>query len=456
MTIPYADLRISAITVDPTAQSSGPLNVTWTVVNDGIGRTDRAQWTDTVQLATNPDGTGVVASFSFDHIGVLGAGGSYTRSADITVPNGVSGTYYVRVGTSGPFEFIYTSNNTAVSGPVAVTLAASPDLKVTNIVAPLEADEGASIDVSWTVLNDGAAPASGRWTDTLALRKSGDPTSAPVGLGSFTYEAGLAAGISYTRTERIKLPAKIEGAWQLVVTTNAGGAVYEFGAAATNNTTGDDASILLSLLPRPDLQVQNIVAPDRVVAGATLAVNFEIVNRGSVAANGQWRDNVYLSLDNKAGGDDILIGSFLNGSALDTDQAYSTQTSSIIVPERFRGQGFILVIADASGSSRRVSPAQRDRTTSSRRRSSSSRSRWPISSPATSSCPRRASTAPRSRCATPSPTRARRPPIATAGPTPSGSPAIRRGPTRRPTAASCSARSPTTARWRWARATSRS
>ena len=60
-------------------------------------------------------------------------------------------------------------------------------------------------------------------------------------------------------TERFRLPTKIEGAWQVLVTTNPGaglhltGALYEHGAAATNNTTADDQLMLLSLLARPDL-----------------------------------------------------------------------------------------------------------------------------------------------------------------------------------------------------------
>jgi hypothetical protein len=96
--------------------------------------------------------------------------------------------------------------------------------------------------------------------------------------------------------------------------------------------------------------VESIVAPDRVSAGASAAVEFTVVNRGSVEAAGRWKDNVYLSLDDKAGGDDILIGSLDNGSALAPGAAYSSVTTSLIIPERFAGPGFILVVADASGS----------------------------------------------------------------------------------------------------------
>ena len=47
----------------------------------------------------------------------------------MTLPDGISGTYYVVVKTGGPYEFLYTNNNTTVSGPITVTAdpAAEPD-----------------------------------------------------------------------------------------------------------------------------------------------------------------------------------------------------------------------------------------------------------------------------------------------------------------------------------------
>ncbi|NJN53766.1 MAG: hypothetical protein HC804_02785, partial [Anaerolineae bacterium] len=142
----------------------------------------------------------------------------------------------------------------------------------------------------------------------------------------FGYDRGLDPGKSYTRTERLRLPAKIEGAWRIEVTTDYTNTVYEHGAAANNNTLSDDAALVLNLKARPDLQVGSIDAPERVSSGGTVQVEFTVFNRGSVAtATPRWFDNVYLSLDNKVGGDDILIGSIQNGSALNPGEGYSSQ-----------------------------------------------------------------------------------------------------------------------------------
>src|SRR6185503_17323213 len=114
MPIPYADLRVEGLTVPATALSGNPLAVTWTVRNDGIGRTDFISWTDTVVIARASDGTGVVTSLGFDHIGVLEAGGSYVRTGNVLLPNGLSGVVYVIVKTTGPYEFIFNdAGNTA-------------------------------------------------------------------------------------------------------------------------------------------------------------------------------------------------------------------------------------------------------------------------------------------------------------------------------------------------------
>ena len=76
---------------------NGSLQVSWHVENVGIGRTDLDHWADTVTLASNADGSGVVSSFSFDHLGVLAVNTGYDRSVDLALANGFTCNYYVFV-----------------------------------------------------------------------------------------------------------------------------------------------------------------------------------------------------------------------------------------------------------------------------------------------------------------------------------------------------------------------
>jgi subtilase family serine protease len=141
---PYADLVISSVTPGGTNASSGqPFTVAWTVANQGIGTTDSSSWGDRLWLTSDPAGKNIVAQLgTFQHIGTLAVGGNYSRSAEIILPNGISGTYYLAVETGGPYEFLFRDNNTTVSSALQVTLTPPPDLTVTEITAPTAVQSG--------------------------------------------------------------------------------------------------------------------------------------------------------------------------------------------------------------------------------------------------------------------------------------------------------------------------
>ncbi|RYE29450.1 MAG: hypothetical protein EOP23_21425, partial [Hyphomicrobiales bacterium] len=349
MPVAYADLVIASTTVPPDAQSGRPATISWSVKNQGIGRTNSESWTDTVFVFADAGLTQLIAAQGFDHIGALAKDEGYSRSGTLNLPNGLTGTVYVLVQTGGPFEFVYTDNNRSVAKPMAVTLSPSADLRVDDLAATATVSEGGTIDVAWRVVNDGEAEASGRWTDTLVLQPI-DTTKPPIVIGSFVNERVLAAGQSYQRTERFTLPQRIEGVYRLVVTTNADRGLYETSAAQLNNSATDDGTVSISLNERPNLQVQNVVATPRVTAGGTVSVEFDIVNQGNAATSTPfWQDAVYLSLDDKLSPDDILIQRSTNQAALASGERYRTQTTTGAVPLRFGGDAYIIVAADSSG-----------------------------------------------------------------------------------------------------------
>src|SRR5262249_7876084 len=153
--------------------SGQPLQVVWTVTNQGIGITNKGDWIDTVYLARDAAGTDRIGDGTkFQHFGHVGQDGNYVRTGTIQIPNGLTGTFYVVVVTasqSGPYEFIFANNNTTVSTAIPITLTPSPDLTVTTVTAPTAAFEGDLIDVSWTVRNQGVGDAAGSWVDRVYL-----------------------------------------------------------------------------------------------------------------------------------------------------------------------------------------------------------------------------------------------------------------------------------------------
>ena len=373
MPIPYADLVVESVVVPAQPQTGQRIQVGWTVLNQGLGLTNVAAWNDVVHLATDPAGENRVAELGqFYHFGQLehldahsGAEARYTRSVAVKLPDGLTpGPYYlvVTTGVFAPldatlpldetarrlFEFIHGDNNTRVSSPMDVRLADVPDLAVTEVIAPTSAMEESTIEVSWTVANRGAAAAEGIWQARAAAPAGQDPQSGPVVLGTFERVGPLASGSSYSRSSRCA-SRRIVGHYQLVVVTNFDGQVYERTATA-NNEAAAAGQLEVHLKPRPDLQVTQILAPDRVDAGGSFRVDFVVSNLGTRAtAAPQWTDRIFLSLDNVVSADDILISQLDNQAALGVNESYRPTSETVIVPERFRGEVFVLVHADTSG-----------------------------------------------------------------------------------------------------------
>ena len=83
-------------------------------------------------------------------------------------------------------------------------------------------------------------------------------------------------------------------------------------------------------------------------AGSALSVTYDIINQGTVATNvPHWVDDVYLSLDSTIDPGSLLIASVPNQSALGPGEQYQSTTAPIIVPDRFRGDVYVIVSADA-------------------------------------------------------------------------------------------------------------
>ncbi|PSF25857.1 hypothetical protein C7H19_25215, partial [Aphanothece hegewaldii CCALA 016] len=245
-------------------------------------------------------------------------------------------------------EFIYTTNNSRVSEAIQISLTPPPDLKVTDLIAPSAIEAGQKIDFSWTITNDGTGKAVGAWVDEIYLQAVSTLLQPLIWLGSFTYDQGLAAGQFYTRKEQIAIPSTLQGLYQIVVKTNTLHSLYEHGATG-NNTAVDNDPLLITLPPRPDLQVQLIEAPQEVNAGGTGALAFVVINSGTVPTTTSWQDHVYLSLDNKISSDDFLLGSPTNESALAPQESYLSSTLSFVVPKRMIGEVFLIVQANADG-----------------------------------------------------------------------------------------------------------
>src|SRR5262249_29524735 len=95
---PPPDLTTSILTAPLTGLASHDLTFTYKVTNRGAGGTPNTGWNDAYYLSTTPDLTGTYFSLGQQsRFGALAAGGSYTNTVTVTIPDGLSGNYYLVV-----------------------------------------------------------------------------------------------------------------------------------------------------------------------------------------------------------------------------------------------------------------------------------------------------------------------------------------------------------------------
>ncbi len=344
---PYSALDVSDVTADATALSGQPINLSWTVANNGIGATDQVQWNDNVYVSSDPTGaTGMQFLGSFTHVGALGVGDGYTRNVQVTLPEALSGTQYLFVETGGPYQFIYTSGDQGRSGPVQVTYVPPPavNLDVLSVTGPTTALDSSTALVTWTVENNGPDDASGFWTDSVYLAPNGNFSQA-VDLGDFQYTYGLQAGKQYTRTEQVTLPST-PGIYEFYVLADSGKVLADTNFASNLLAS---APLTITLTPRPDLEVTSLTVPQLVTEAGVVDVQWQVTNLGQAATptgQSQWTDAVYLSQTNTLQAGAILLGTLPNGTALGVGQSYAS-SDQFTLPVGIAGNVYIIVEADS-------------------------------------------------------------------------------------------------------------
>ncbi len=307
-----SDLRVASVTASGSAQSGGSLTVNWTVRNDSPVATNANFWFDEVYLSTNnviDDGDTLLGAVQRSN--PLAPQGQYSVSRDFTLPQNVTGQFFVIVRTDssnlvveGPFE---NNNDRAASGNVEVGLSLVPDLAVTNVNAPTDGFGGQPFPLSWTVNNVGQEATNGSWYDSvyLSLDQVFDRATDTY-LGFANRPNNLAVGASYTQTQSFNIPAGFAGQYYVFVVADGNDRVFERGSEL-NNTRLDPVSMHVTLTPPADFVVGSITIPANGVPGQTANFSYTVVNQGVNAAVGSWVDSIYLSADDVWDVNDPLV-----------------------------------------------------------------------------------------------------------------------------------------------------
>lgn len=337
------------------------ITVNWDIKNTGAGAAT-GSWNDALALSSTPNWDGTNGYFLGPQGGFLGsldAGSSYHRQAVVTLPQGISGTWYLVVVPDALFTSGAPGRDQG-STPLQLQIPPSPDLVVQSIDAPVSASTGQSVNLTWTVGNAGFGPTGTvSWQDAVYLSSS--PTLQTTGsgaatlLGIYTHNGILDAVDTYTTTQSIVIPPTPgSGTYYLFVVADSENDVFEHvdGADAEANNALPRAVAIQFVPPPPSAQlaVTAVTVPPVVSSGQTMTVTWTVQNQGAgTTSASNWSDRLFLSQDADPStvDDNTLLSTVSHSGALIPGAAYSG-LASVTLPIGISGPYHLFLIVDSS------------------------------------------------------------------------------------------------------------
>ncbi len=352
--IPLPDLTVPTLNAPPTAFFGQTIEVRWQVQNVGQGATT-GTWYDRVLLANDAAGQSVVTQLSRPNESALGAGEGYQSVANLTLPRGLVGRYYLIAEADSSRSVLEENetNNRSVAVPIDIAVPPLPDLVVPQVVAPAQSYAGQQVRVRWRVENRGSRdiPANERaWYDALYLSTDTTLDNRDRFVGSRYFAGNLQPGEGYTVADfPITIPRDLPaGDYYLIVLTDSTNRVYEFANEVNNVGVSATPIQVLAVPPNTiDLIVEEVEASPTGEAGGNISVRWRVVNDGADPATAPWSDAVYLSDSptfnrNRA----TRLATFTYPNDLPAGETYE-HTEIVRLPDCLHaGQYYIFVVTD--------------------------------------------------------------------------------------------------------------
>ena len=353
---PVPSLTVTSVQAPSQEFSGQPISLSWTVANDGAAPTAVAAWTDAVYISQSPilDSSAIQVG-TLAHQGVLAVGNSYTASDTVTLPVGISGSYYFLVKTDVDgqvFEGGATGGEVGTTSTTeTVNLTPPPDLEMGTITVPATALAGHNLTFTYTTTNAGAGGTpNDTWVDSFYLSPTAAfDSSTAISLGQQTHYGSLAVGASYTNTVTESVPAGLSGAYYLLAMTDSGNVVFE---VDKSNNLGASASPIQITSMLPDLVVSSVNGPATGVPGSAVLVTYTVTNQGAGdTGNASWQDDIYIENSETLDANATLLTSVAHSATLAAGDSY-TQTATVTLPASLVALGSynLFVVCNATDS----------------------------------------------------------------------------------------------------------
>ena len=198
------------------------------------------------------------------YVAGLAAGATSSASTSLTVPAGLSGSYYIGAIADAPGAVPESdeTNNALAGNQVTVGL---PDLSMTAFGAPAAATSGGTMTVTDTVTATGGA--AGPFYVHYYLSNDATITTSDLYLGR-RYVAGLPAGASSAGSTSLPVPGGFAGTYYLGAIADAPNAVPE-----SNEGNNVSAVVAVTVASAPSVVTTTVSAsPAQITAGGPSAI----------------------------------------------------------------------------------------------------------------------------------------------------------------------------------------
>ncbi|TAK56497.1 MAG: hypothetical protein EPO25_00385, partial [Gammaproteobacteria bacterium] len=284
------DLRVENLAATLELRAGATITVSWEDRNSGTAA-PTGGWSDHVYVQNLSTGE-VLANvlLPFDPAtpgsgGLPQPGQSRLRQFVFTLPHGERGVGEIRITVVTDAvgnvrevadDLSAEGNNTSVLTLNSVE-ADYADLLVTAVSAPATGRGGDTIEVGWTVRNQGPVLAAGNWSDRIVLSRDNLIGNADdIVLATVARSGGLESAAEYQGSQAVTVPLHLEGTWYISVIADALGQVLEPDTRADN--VFQPARTIELVAPFADLQVEVVVGPESVAEGGNAAVAWRVRN----------------------------------------------------------------------------------------------------------------------------------------------------------------------------------
>lgn len=260
-------------------------------------------------------------------------------------------TIYQNVNYGQTYSWQVVAKNicgqTQASPVLDFTVRELPDIRIEMIGAPLMAVSEQQIQIEWEVKNIGPGSTQNTlWTDAVYLSLDATlNTSFDYYLGGVQNLSALQPNTSYIQTGTFTIPQGFTGDYYVFVYADRFNGLIE--SNDNNNWDRTASQMQITLLPPPDLVIDQVTAPLSAFSGQSIQVQYTGRNNGtgSIPGGATWRDRIRLSDNPNTNAGGTVLSTITISGPLAIDETYN-RTISVNLPNAIFGDYYIYVETD--------------------------------------------------------------------------------------------------------------